>query len=171
MSGTDDLGPVTANGPGSEGSAGRLSVVKETLALIGFLALLLVLVPFALITVFAVFQVWQAAAVAAGGTLLAVVLHRARSRPAFFYAAGVVATTVGWICAVILSGWDLDGRLDDDEEPWFEVTAFLLAIAGGVLGLVFGLAVALRSRGWGGRYAGVAIALLGAFAVAGVGFL
>jgi hypothetical protein len=142
------------------------SRAASAVAGIGLVALLILLLPFAIVTVIVLVIVWPAGLGALAATAVAILLDRARRRSAIFLAIALVAGIVAWIGAIAMSEWDLEGQ--QGEQPW---GAAEVAVAGGAVALVFGLAAALRSRRWGVRYGGVALATVGALAASGMAFL
>lgn len=169
--GSDRADGMTASFDRESGQATGLSLAAKVVASIGLVGLLVLLAPFAFMVALVMATTWQVAAIGTGAAALAIA-HRAVGRPpADVFAIAGVATVVGWACALVLSGWDIEGKLDDGQKSLQEAVVAYLGVGGGMLALVFGLVAALRARGFAGRYAGVLMAVAGAVCVGGIAFL
>jgi hypothetical protein len=112
---------------------------------------------------------WWGALIIATAIAVGVVLGW-KLRAGLWIAAGLSAVA-SWVGAFVLSGWDIDGTLDDrwDEMPyaliaWGAVVSCLYAS-------VLGLMSVFVARGWLPRAGGLAVAGAGGWAALGIAFL
>jgi hypothetical protein len=150
---------------------GSRQILGNVVGGIACLGLVLLLIPVGVVPAYFAFSTWQGALVAFGGAATAFALWRLTKSRALLFGAGALTATVAWVCAVVLSGWDIEGRLDDGDEPFEEVAVLYTSLGAGMLAVVFGLAGAFVARNWWARNAGIGIGIMGGFAVTGVVFL
>jgi hypothetical protein len=112
---------------------------------------------------------WFGAVALAAGVAAAVALARLSRRALWLTAA--LAVPVGWLGALILSGWDIDGTLDErwDELPYAAVAWGAVAVC--VWGFAAGVVCVTVARGWLTRACALAIGNAGAFALLGIALL